>query len=590
MRIRDRFFLKGSTSAAIILIVVLTALVYASSLKNSFVWDDHHVIVNNNFIKSWKNFPLIFSKAYLISGPERDFYSGHNIGSGQLTYRPVITIFHFIDYSFWRLNAFGYHLTNLILHIFNAILLYFFIGLVVKDRRIGLVSSILFALHPVNSESVNVITFRGDLLVFLFFISSFFLFIRSDYYKGRKRLFYYIASILLFSLALFSKEMAITLPVLLMLYDYYFVFDGKLKKVLSHFKSRYIGYIAVSLIYLWIWSFPMGNINKMVIEYPGSNFYTNLLTISRVFATYIKWLFIPIDIHATLPYDSSLFLYSFFTPEALFSVLLVIACLVLAVALHRRSRIISFAILWFFIILLPVSNIVPISNIMASRYLYISTAGFCLLIAWLLRKLPTLKIFSVSPNILQRISKELLVVLLIFYSVFTIIRSFAWRNSATIWLEVAEAYPNHPLPRRNLGAWFKKSGLPDKAIDEFKIAISMDPTFTLAYNDLGVCYYEKGLFDEAIEEFKKALEFGLNWPDVYVNLGVCFTEKRQYQEAIGYFKQAIEIDPGCLQAYNNLGVTYAGMRNYAEAKKAWEMALEIDPEFKDARDNLKKLD
>lgn len=164
MKIKNKIFAKISSPKAIILIVILTSLVYANSLKNSFVRDDHIVIVNNDFVKSWKNFPLIFTGDYLTPISEIKHLGTRDIGSGETTYRPVVTISYFIDYSLWKLNPFGYHLTNLLLHIFNAILLYVFINLIAKNKKVALLTSLLFTLHPANSEAVNGIAFREDLL------------------------------------------------------------------------------------------------------------------------------------------------------------------------------------------------------------------------------------------------------------------------------------------------------------------------------------------------------------------------------------------------------------------------------------------
>lgn len=227
---------------------------------------------------------------------------------------------------------------------------------------------------------------------------------------------------------------------------------------------------------------------------------------------------------------------------------------------------------------------------MACRYLYIPAAGFCFLIAILLSNRAALRIPFISAGILEKVTRVSTIAVLIFYSAFTIIRNFAWRNSATVWLEVAEHYPDNPLPHRNLGVWFMGCGLLDKAIDEFKIAISLDPAFVIAYQDLGLCYYNKELLDEAIGEFEKALKLGLNQPEIYINLGACLIGKKQYREAIDYIQEAIKTEPMSTKAYYNLGVAYANMKNYTEAKKTWEKALEINPEFKDAKDNLKKLE
>ncbi|HEC70151.1 MAG TPA: hypothetical protein ENI31_07720, partial [Candidatus Omnitrophica bacterium] len=157
---------------AVFLLIVITFVVYFGSLKNEFVWDDFLVIVNNNFIKSWNNFCQLFNKSYLTSPSQIRYLEVINIGSGESSYRPVVTLTYFIDYFFYKLNPWGYHLTNLLLHILNVLLLYFLIRLITQNNIIALLAGLLFAVHPVNTEAVDVITFREDLLCFLFFVSS----------------------------------------------------------------------------------------------------------------------------------------------------------------------------------------------------------------------------------------------------------------------------------------------------------------------------------------------------------------------------------------------------------------------------------
>ena len=157
-----------NTKYVIILLVVITALAYANSLKNDFVWDDYLVIVDNNFVKTWNNFPAVFNKTYLTSS---DSLKSPNLtGSGETTYRPAVTISYFIDYHFWKLNPFGYHLSNLLLHLTNVILLYLCVYLLLNNRYIAVLAALFFAIHPVNAEAVNVVSFREDLLMFLNYI------------------------------------------------------------------------------------------------------------------------------------------------------------------------------------------------------------------------------------------------------------------------------------------------------------------------------------------------------------------------------------------------------------------------------------
>lgn len=554
---KDKIFSKESAKLAIILIVLITGLVYANSLKNSFVWDDYVVIVDNNFVKSWKNFPTIFSKAYLSPFIKKGccFFVDSSIGSGETSYRPIVTLSYFFDYSLWKLNAFGYHLTNLLLHITNAVLLYFLTNLIVKNKKVALSSSLLFALHPVNSEAINVISFREDLLAFLFYLSSFILYIKLNKYHGIKRIYFYIFSLILFFLALFSKEMSITLPLVLILYDYFFVFKEKLKGILGHFNSYYLGYIVILLFYLWVHFFVIVNITEPPVEYPGGNFYSNTLTMSKVIATYIKWIFFPINIPAIMPNQPYLISNSLFDPWVLFSMMLIITCFFIVIKIYKSSKEFSFVILWFFITLLPVSNILPISNYIASRYLYIPVVGFCFLVAMSLVKPIILKTPWLSLNLPQKVIRDIVIILLAFYSIVTFIRNIAWKNNTVFHLAMVERYPNNALAHFGLGTCFKNSGLLDKAVSEYKTAIRLNTELVEAYN----------------------------------NLGIIFGDTERYKEAIDCFRQTIKIDPKNLQAYDNLAVTYTRIKKWEEARKTWEKALEISPEFEAAQNNLKKL-
>lgn len=559
----------------IIFLIFLTVLVYANSIQNAFMWDDHLVIVNNDFVKSWSNLPAIFNKAYLTRFSDINYLGLKDIGSGESSYRPIVTISYFIDYHLWKLNPAGYHVTSLFLHLVNTFLLFALINLLTKNKKIALVASLLFALHPVNAEAVNVISFREDLLVFLFYIASFILYVKSCGCSGGKRAGFYIFSLTAFFLALFSKEMAITLPFLIILYDWFFVFDGKARDMLKSFKSSYAGYFIVCAFYLWVRFFIMVNEAGEPAGYAGGGFYPNILTMSRVFSGYIQWLFFPINIHATLPDDIGMISRSLLDRGVFFSIILLAACVIAAFRLYRNSRHASFAIFWFFITLVPVANIVPITNYMAARYLYIPAAGFCFLMG----------IFLTG----KRFGRDAVIIIVIFYSMFTMIRNMGYKNDFVLWQDMVEKYPKNALAHSSLGSYLKDRGMLDRAIQEYKLALGLDPDYAKDYVSLGACYYYKGLLDEAGIEFKKALELNPYLPAAYINLGSVSGEKGKHEEAIDYFKQALKLDPGYVDAYNNIGVSYAKMGRYAEARSAWEKALEIKPGNKKAQENLRKL-
>jgi len=539
------------------LIIGLGFAVYANSLANSFIWDDYQLIVNNDFVKSWANLPDVFNKSYLSPFIKRGccFFVDFSTGSGESYYRPVVTLSYFVDYSLWRLKPFGYHLTNLTLHIINALVLYFLIGLIVPDRKIALLGSLLFALHPVNSEAVNNISFREDLLAFLFYMSSFALFIKSGGSRGIRRALFYIASLILFFPALFSKEMAITLPFLLVLYDYYFIVPARQESLWARFKSRYGGYIIIALFYIWVRFFLIANNAEPPLIYPGGSFYSDILTMSRVAAAYIKWLIFPVGIIVSMPAQSYMVSTSIANPRVLSSLFLITAILAIAVKMRRRSRDASFGVLWFFIALLPVSNIIPISNYIAGRYLYMPLAGFSLAFSIFLLRLDNVRLRALPLGMPRQARKDIIVLILAFYFIFTVVGNALWRNDTVFFGEMAERYPDNALVHLSLGNSLRRDGLAADSVAEYKTAIGLNPVLADAYN----------------------------------GLGMAFGSLQQYGKAKEHFLTAIKIDPLYTAAYNNLGVTYAQMKKWQEAKKCWRMALRIKPGYKEAEANLNKI-
>jgi tetratricopeptide (TPR) repeat protein len=383
--------------------------------------------------------------------------------------------------------------------------------------------------------------------------------------------------------------MAVTLPLIVMLYDFLFSPQDNEKSEFMPLKPRYLGYFLVLALYLWVRLFLMRNPGVTEAAYPGGNLYTNILTMCKVFASYAQWIIFPLNIHLTLPDDPALISRSLFEPAALFSIALIIFMLALAFRLRKTARAVSFAILWFFITLLPVSNILPLANYMASRYLYIPLVGFCLLSSVILVNLPELKIFAFRPQALRRAARNTAVILILSYGAITIIKNMSWKNDTVFWMEMVENYPANALAHSNLANQFGKSGLFREAIREYAIALKLDPRYAMDYNSLGSCYYAIGMPDEALKYFNKALELDPRLPDAITNLGVISGDRGLYREAIKYFEAAIRADPRFIPAYNNLGITYAKMGENQKAQKIWGQALKIIPDSQEVQENLRKL-
>ena len=221
--------MKNKHILPIIVLIVISAAIFSNTLKNSFMWDDKSVIVKGRYVKDIKNIPFFFTPAYwrdCFLAKSREFVHGMDIG-----YRPIVMTSFALDFFIWQFDPFGYHLTNLFLHIFNVILIYFLIYRLGETTRrkllLAFLAALFFASHPIHTESVSWIKNRSDLFSLMFFLASFLFFIKHRLKdKAASRLGFYAGSALFFVLALFSKAIAVTLPLILVLYVICFLPKG----------------------------------------------------------------------------------------------------------------------------------------------------------------------------------------------------------------------------------------------------------------------------------------------------------------------------------------------------------------------------
>jgi len=423
-----------------VLIISITVLVYWNTFKNDFVWDDRVVIVGNDFIKQWENIPLLLSKKYFVLSQEG-------------AYRPIATLSLFVDYQLWKLNPVGWHLTNILFHAFNGILIYLFAKLITKNKFIAVVSGLIFVVHPISTETVNVVSFREDLICLLFFLSSIIFYIKSyDDILKNKKIFFYILSLTFFIFSLFAKEMAVTLPFILILYDYSF---QKTSRNAPRFDiKRYIPFFIVLSLYLF-GRFLVFNPAKFTdiiggrdfskpIEYMGGNIYTSMLTMCKVTVRYLWLLIYPLKLsadHLVLPS------FSIFEFPVISSIIILVGILISAVLLKKYSKELSFCVFLFFVSLLPVSHIIPIGVVMAERFLYIPSIGFCLFLSMIFGLVKKVKFLYL-----------VLGFLIMFYSVRTIKRNQDWKDDFSFWMSAYKNNPDSLNANYSLGSIYQNKG------------------------------------------------------------------------------------------------------------------------------------
>ena len=561
-----------------ILVFVCTA-VYINSLSNGFVFDDYAVIVENKYLKlPTINFASFFNQSYF------------NIAGGEASYRPLATLSYYFIYAIAGLNPFFYHLLSLLLHLVNVVLVYRLVHLLLKHRFTALTSGLLFACHPALTEAVDAIAYNEDLLAAAFFLAAFLCYLKSGTDNLRSDRIHYGLSLFFFWLGLLSKEMAITLPAIIFLYDVSFR-NGAEKKafslqwILKTCRARglfYGGYVAVSLLYLFIRFFVLYNPQESIKPIYG-NWVERVIFLPAHIFSFIKLAFFPV--HLTADYVFS-YPPHFFAASNLIGFIFVAGLAVGSVFAFKYSRAIFFAIWWFFITLFPVYNIIPIYNPLAERFLYIPLIGFCLLVAMAFNTLMNRRFSETLP--VKVFASVAVITLLCFYATATISRNRDWKDSLTLWSKTVITSPNSSIAHGSLGRAYQDLERWAEAIREYKKAIALFPNNYKAYYNLGVLYDRQGALKEAVANYKSAIAINPTFINAHFNLGNIYHNQGLLEEAIHHYRQVTEFDPPDFEARNNLGVAYARQGKLDKAVAEWQKVLEIDPQNKSAADNIRK--
>lgn len=536
----------------IILIIALGFGTYANSLNGGFLYDDIYLIKYNAYIKPPVNIVGIFSRN-IGAGSGVDYYF----------YRPLQIFTYALDYSVWKLNPVGYHLTNILIHILVALCIYWLINILFASDILSLLTSLLFVIHPINTEAVSYISGRADPLAALFILLSLILYI-----KGATSTKSYLSSCVLFILAILSKEGALILIPLLLWYGY--AFNNKISL------KRIIPFLVIAAIYIISRVIVYKNIVSPFI-YP-TTFFQRLPGVFVSLVKYIKLLFLPFNLHM----EHGLRFFSLLDVRAILGVLVFIFCFIYLFKHRATKGLFFFSIGWFFITLFPVSNIFPINAYMAEHWLYLPAIGFFLVVAKGLDSLYKLKNSRI-------ISVIIFLGLLIFYSTLTIKQNTYWNNPLVFYAKTLEYTPDSQRMYFNLGEFYKDSGNKEGAFRAFIRAIELDPAYFEACYSLGNLYNDVNDKESAIRLFKKAAEIRPTSPDVFYNLGNIYYSLGKKEDAATLFKKVIALDPKYASAYNNLGNIYYDLGDTKEAIRLYNEAISTDSSYAKAYNNLGRV-
>ena len=533
------------------LIIILTFLVYANSLNGKFIWDDNFLVKDNLYIRSWSNLPKIFVRDW-----------GQGAGVQYSFYRPLCIVTYMIDYSIGGLDVRIYHFTNIILHILVSLALFWLIVLLYEDVFVAFLTSAFFAVHPIHTEAVAYISGRADVLAALFVLISFAFYVKND--RKKKTLFYFL-SLFSFVLALLSKECAMMFPILLFFYHY--AFRKKIRP------GPFFSITAIAGVYVFFRSFILRFARIAAEALTGAP--ERVPGFFAAIANYLKLLILPFNLH--MEYTDRLF--GFSDPRVISGLAISTIILIYAFRKKNESRFVFFCIAWFFIVLLPVSNIYPIAFYMAEHYLYFPSIGFFLLLARILSLVSRTRRFKIFTMLF-------IFFLLAAYSYLTIKQNRYWRDPMSFYHRTLKFSSQSARVYVNFGKAYEDAGKTEKAIKMYKRAMEIDPELANSYYNLGVIYSKSGRSEEAMGLFEKAIELDPNYASAYNNLGNLYNDKGDRLKAIRLYKKVVAINPDYAAAYQNLANAYKDTGQFGKALRAYQKAIELDPGFAEAYNNL----
>jgi tetratricopeptide (TPR) repeat protein len=625
---------RSFTFFSLLLIAVVCLVAYSNTFRVPFQFDDPGNIDGKPFVKDIGMFfdPARFSEDSVF------------------IMRTVAYFTFAVNYRVHGTDVVGYHVVNLLFHILNAFFVYFLVlmtfktpyfsnpsspPLSLRGGRVGLFiplfAALLFASHPVLTQAVTYIVQRAASLATLFYLLSLVMYIKGRLASQRQveaevkdekdsasnlkpqssvsasALAFFVFSFLSAILAMKTKEMAFTLPLIIVLYEFIF-FTGSVKKRVLYLLPLLLTMLIIPFSLMSIGE-PTGEIIGDVSEAARVNTdisrWNYLFTQFPVIVTYIRLLFFPVN--QNVDYDYPLY-HSFFDPKVILSFLFLLLIFGIGVYLMYKSRqkasgegqeeknrgregvspiafhllpiacyrLIAFGIFWFFITLSVESSIIPIADVIFEHRLYLPSVGFFIAV--------TAVLFTVWERLkgkaewVDKVVAGGLIAVILLLSGATYLRNNVWQSELSLWRDIVQKSPMKARANNGLGIAYQREGRLNEAIENFARAVALDPSYDVAHNNLGVAYFKKNLLGPALEEINRAIALDPEMAMSYNNRGLVYAALGEIDRAVEDYLVAIRLDPSYGEAYHNLGYAYHRKGLYDKAVEEYTTAIGIVPD------------
>jgi Flp pilus assembly protein TadD len=545
---------------ALIFLGFMSAVPFLPALSDRFVWDDHEFIVNNPAIKHILPIGHFFKSQGLVAKGAIYPVTGT---------RPVTSLSLAIDYAVWKLNPFGYHLTNLILHVLCVLGVFLLARSVTGNIAAAFFGAGFFAVLPGHAEAVIALFGRADLLATFFVMAGFLCYTQ---YANRKikSIFIYLASVIMYLFACFSKEMGLVLLGLIAVYEVFVAKNG-----LGHRKlTRLTPFIVIGILY-WLYRGHALGGNAAGSHWWGGGPAKNFLMMFEVYTRYLRVLFIPAVLNPLhlVKIPSGFFDWPVLAGFAVWAGSLVLT----AIALARRP-IPGFFGSWFLIALIPVANIIPIPGLyMAEKWLYLPSVGLCGLAGWLLARLLKKKA-GTAALIFGLVG--------IIFSIRTFYWNRTWHDDGTLSRAIIATSPDSYMGRDMFGKSLLDQGKYSEAEQEFRKAIVLKPGYYLSHSNLAMALNYQGRYPEAEAEYRLTIRLNPDYAQARSNLGVVLWLTDRTEEAIGELRQAVRMDSANPMFHYNLASILKKAGNLSEALAEYRRTADLEPDPVDALVNI----
>jgi tetratricopeptide (TPR) repeat protein len=543
------------------LVLFLVACVpYANTLFNQFVYDDGFQVVGNPYAHSFKYLRQIFTTTVW------SFLGAQGVSN---YYRPMMTLGYLLTYQVAGLTPFTYHLVNVLL---NGIVVWLVFAILrrLSGERVALIAAGLFALHPIHTEPVAWIAAVTDLELAVFYLATFLLYLKLPD-AGNKSLAR-AAMCGCFILALLSKEQAMTLPVLALLYEHFYR-DDRSSTTSREKLSRYGALWIIAALYFAIRIVAMRGLAKVVMR-PNLSWYSTGLSAVVLLGKYLGKLVWPARLSPYYIFEASTRLTE---ARVLLGFAALIACLLLFAAMWKRARPISFALVWIFLPLGPVLNArwMP-SSVFGDRYLYLPSLGFCWIVAWGAVQVWSSGRLSGTPRVVARAVPAALGILALVYGVHTVARNRDWRNNEALYRKIIETEGDASLIRGNLGSLAYDRGDLQQAERDWLDALASGPTNVHALDSMAMLRRGQNRYSESLDYSAKALKVRPVDTFVHVDFGVTLAALGRTADAEDQFRTAVSLAPLSTTAHNTYGKFLYLQGRTEEARAEFERSADAD--------------